>query len=156
MATLPSARMQVLTRVLKRIEEDVRYHSELFDEPTSALILSRIESMGLPNTLRALGSQLLDHCSELLALAMQLLRGMAAGVVEQRMKAVRAVAAQKTLTLIERVRTSLVPLRAFFFRSRAQLGETLDELIGLLDECTAQVTPHVPQQRDDDSDDDYF
>ena len=56
--------------MLKRIEEDVRYHAELYDDPTSKLILARIEEMGLPNTLRALGSTLLDHCAELLRLAM--------------------------------------------------------------------------------------
>ena len=32
----------MLTRVLKRIEEDVRYHSELFDEPTSEAICAML------------------------------------------------------------------------------------------------------------------
>ena len=144
-----------MDRTLRRIDEDMRYHSELFDEPTSALILSRIETMGLPNTLRALGSTLLDHCSELLRLSMTTLGAMVAGVVEQRMKAVRAVAAQKVLQSIERSRGTLVPLRAAFVRARPELGELLDELLTLLEDCTAKVTPHLPQDAEE-SDDDYF
>ena len=145
----------IMDRTLRRIDEDMRYHSELFDEPTSALILSRIETMGLPNTLRALGSTLLDHCSELLRLSMTTLGAMVAGVVEQRMKAVRAVAAQKVLQSIERSRGTLVPLRAAFVRARPELGELLDELLTLLEDCTAKVTPHLPQDAEE-SDDDYF
>jgi ABC-type arginine transport system ATPase subunit len=34
---IEGTREDVLTRVLKRLDEDMRYHSELFDEPTSAL-----------------------------------------------------------------------------------------------------------------------
>ena len=148
-------REDVLARVLKRIEEDVRYYAELFEDPTSALILSRIEGMGLPNSLRALGAQLLDHTAELLELAMSTLRGMSQGVIEQRMKAVRAVAAQKTIAMVERIRAAIVPLRSTIVRSRAELGDVCDQLIGLLDETNAAVTPHLPKVVDDD-DDDYF
>ena len=148
-------REDVLTRVLKRIEEDMKYHTELFDDPTSALILSRIEQMGLPNSLRPLGAQLLDHTAELLELMMTTLRGMTQGVIEQRMKAVRAVAAQKTIAIVERIRLSIVPLRTPIVRSRAELGEVCDALITLLDETNAAVTPHLPKVVEDD-DDDYF
>ena len=155
-AGIEGTREDVLNRVLKRMEEDVRYHSELFDEPTSALILTRIETMGLPNTIRALGNTLLDHCAELLRLAVSTLNGMVAGVVEQKMKAVRAVAAQKVVMCIERVRATLGPLRSTFVRARHELGDLLDQLLALLEECSAKVTPHLPQAQDDSSDDDYF
>ena len=155
-SSLDGTREDIFSRLLKRIEDDVRYYSELFDEPTSVLILTRIEAMGLPNTLRALGAQLLDHCESLLALAMTTLRGMAAGVVGQRMKAVRAVAAHKTVTLIERVRSTFTPLRPAVARARQQLGTLLDQLLTLLDECSQQVTPHLPQQAEDSDDEDYF
>jgi len=148
-------REDVLGRVLKRIEEDVKYNSELFDDPTSALILSRIEEMGLPNRLRELGARLLDHCAELLTLAMSLLHGMVGGVVEQRMKAVRSVAAQKVVQSIEGVRKTLAPLRASIVCARHDLGALVDGLLALLEECTAKVTPHLPQQADE-SDDEYF
>jgi hypothetical protein len=153
---IEGTREDVLTRVLRRIDDDMRYHAELFDEPTSQLILTRIERMGLPNTLRALGDQMLDQSEALLSLAMSTLRGMVSGVVEQRMKAVRAVAAEKTLHLIERMRATLLPLRSTIMAARQQLGQTLDQLLSMLDECNAQVTPHLPQPDLEDDDDDYF
>ena len=111
--------------------------------------------MGLPNTLRALGAQLLDHCSELLASGVTTLRAMVAGCTEQRMKAVRAVAAQKIVDFIDRTKTTLPPLRPAFLRARPELGEALDAFLLLLDECTARVVPHLPQTRED-SDDEYY
>jgi hypothetical protein len=93
--------------------------------------------------------------AELLALATGTLKAMTVGCVEQRMKAVRAVAAQKVLHAIERVRTSLTPMRTAFLRARQQHGELLDELLGQLDECTATVQPHLPTAAED-SDDDYY
>ena len=149
-------RDECLTRIIKRIEEDVKYYSELFDEPTSQLILKRIETMGLPNNLAALGAQLLDHTAELLGLAMTTLRAIASSVTEQRMKAIRATAAQKTINLVDRVRSSLRPLRSSLFRARAELLAQYDQLLALIDECTQQVAPHLPSQADEDSDDEYF
>ena len=111
--------------------------------------------MGLPNTLRQLGETLLDHCAELLRLAMTTLNGMVAGVVEQRMKAVRAVAAQKVIQSIERVREKLGPLRPQFVKAREEIGQLLDELLALLEACSQRVTPHLPQAAED-SDEDYF
>ena len=137
-------REDVLTRVLKRIEEDMKYHTELFDDPTSALILSRIEQMGLPNSLRPLGAQLLDHTAELLELMMTTLRGMSQGVIEQRMKAVRAVAAQKTIAIVERIRLSIATSHADRAPAR-RAWEVCDALITLLDETNAAVTPHLPK-----------
>ena len=147
---------ECLTRIIKRIEEDVKYYSELFDEPTSQLILKRIETMGLPNNLTALGAQLLDHTAELLCLAMTTLRAIACAVTEQRMKAIRGTAAQKVINLVDRVRSTLRPLRAPLFRARAELLETYDQLLHLIDESTQQVTPHLPTQAEEDSDDEYF
>ena len=98
----------------------MRYHSELFDEPTSKLILTRIDAMGLPHSLRQLGAQLLDNLAELLVLTMATLKGMVSGVQEQRMKAVRAVAAQKVIQAIERVRSSVTPMRKSFAQARVQ------------------------------------
>jgi len=152
---IEGTREDVLSRVLKRLEEDVRYHSELFDEPTSRLILSRIDEMGLPHSLLALDAQLLDNIAELLVLAMATLRGMVSGCVEQRMKAVRAVAAQKATQALERVRLAVTPMRKAFAQARTQLGELIDQLLGLLDELSAAVTPHLPVQ-EDDSDEDYY
>ena len=149
-------REEALTRILRRIEEDVRYYSELFDEPTSMLILKRIEAMGLPNNLLALGSQLLDHTADLLALGKGTLRELVGQVVSQRMKAVRAVAAQKTLSLVERARSSLRPLRGTLSRARGELLELLDQLLQIADQCAEQLTPHLPTAADEDSDDDYF
>ena len=154
--SLDGTREDIFLRLLKRIEDNVRYYSELFDEPTSVRILTRIEEMGLPNTLRAMGAQLLDHCESLLVLAMPMLQAMATSVVEQRMKAVRAVAAHKTVTLIERVRSTLTPLRPAAARARQQLGTRLEELFTLLDECSQEVTPHLPQQGGGSDDEDYF
>jgi len=152
---IDGTREDVLSRVLKRLEEDTRYHSELFDEPTSRLILQRIDDMGLPHSLQALDAQLLDNVAELLVLAMATLRGMVSGCVEQRMKAVRAVAAQKAMQALERVRTVVTPMRKAFIQARAQLGELLDQLLQLLDELSAQVQPHLPAQAED-SDEDYY
>ena len=69
---------------------------------------------------------------------------------------VRAVAAQKVVMCIERVRATLGPLRSTFVRARHELGDLLDQLLALLEECSAKVTPHLPQAQDDSSDDDYF
>ena len=154
-AGMEGTREDVLNRVLRRIDEDMRYYSELFDEPTSALILSRIEAMGLPNSLRASGATLLDQSSELLRLAMSTLSGMASGVIDQRMKAVRAVAAQKVEQSIDKVRTTLMPLRPAFFRASNELGTLFDELLTLLEETSQRVVPHLPKEEDSD-DDDYF
>ena len=154
-AGIEGTREDVLNRVLKRIDDDIRYYAELFDDPTSALILSRIEQMGLPNTLRDSGAALLDHCAELLQLATSTLNGMASGVVEQRMKAVRAVAAQKVEQSVSKVRMTLLPLRPALFRARHELGGLLDELITILDETTQKVTPHLPKEEVSD-DEDYF
>ena len=82
-------------------------------------------------------------------------RSMVAGVVEQRMKAVRAVAAQKTIAMVERFRLVFVPLRPIIVRSREDLSGVCDALVALLDETNALVTPHLPQVVDED-DDDYF
>ena len=152
---IEGTREDVLTRVLKRLDEDMRYHSELFDEPTSRLIMSRINEMGLPHSLHALDAQLLDNVAELLVLGMALLRGMSSGCIEQRMKAVRSVAAQKAVQSIEKVRTTVTPMRKAFVQARTQLGELLDQLLELLDQVNAAVTPHLPVQAED-SDEDYY
>ena len=148
-------REESLTRIIKRIEEDIHYYGELFDEPTSHLILKRIEAMGLPNNLSALGAQLLDHTSELLSLAMQTLTEMVAAVTQQRMKGVRAVAAQKTINMVEKVQTSLRPLRATLSRARMELLELLDRMLMEVAKATEEVAAFLPTQAED-SDDDYF
>ena len=56
----------------------------------------------------------------------------------------------------KRVRATLGPLRSTFVRARHELGDLLDQLLALLEECSAKVTPHLPQAQDDSSDDDYF
>jgi len=50
----------VLSRALKRLDEDVPYHASLFGDPTSLRTLSKIEEMRLPQELRYLGDELLD------------------------------------------------------------------------------------------------
>ena len=153
---LEGTREEALNRILKRIEDDVRYYSELFDEPTSQLILKRIDEMGLPNNLKPLGSQLLDHTSDLLGLGMQTLSEMVGQVTSQRMKAVRATQAQKTINLVEKLRLSLRPLRGAISRARSELLQNLDQLLHLSDECHQQLTPHLPAVKDESSDDEYF
>jgi len=152
---IEGTREDVLARVLKRIDDDVRYHSELFDEATSKLIVTRIDAMHLPHSLRELGAQLLDNIAELLVLAMATLKGMVSGCIEQRMKAVRAVQAHKVIGSIEKVRVTVVPLRSTIVKARQQLVELLDQLLELLDSCTTAVSPHLPTEAED-SDEDYY
>ena len=71
--------------------------------------MTRIDAMHLPHSLRELGAQLLDNIAELLVLAMATLKGMVSGCIEQRMKAVRAVQANKVIGSIERGRAQSLP-----------------------------------------------
>ena len=56
---------------------------------------------------------------------------------------------------IERVRTTLAPLRPQLAAARQELAAQLDELLALLEACVGKVTPHLPQEAESD-DDDYF
>ena len=108
-----------------------------------------------PHSLRELAAQLLDNVAELLVLLMATLKGMAAAVTEQRMKAVRAVAAQKFVQSLERVKGAIHQQRAAFGKARHQLVELHKELLDVLDELSDVATPHLPKEAESD-DEDYF
>ena len=138
-------REDVLTRVLKRIEEDMKYHAELFADPTSALILSRIEDMGLPNTLRALDSQIPtrarrssrdEHPTPLAWGSSNSAEG------HPRCRG------REVIGLIERMR-NLLPCDRRCRRAPA-LGQLLDQLLAILD--VLRSPPHLPQEDLDDDD----
>ena len=71
------------------------------------------------------------------------------------MRAIRATAATKIEAEIGSVRASLLPARPSFVKARRELGDELDELLALLDECGAQIAPHLPVDAAEDSDDYY-
>ena len=85
---------------------------ELFNEPSSELVLRRIEALGLPHSLDALGERLLAQCAELLQLALRSLGAMAAAAEGHKIKAMRSAAAQRTMAAIEGVEKTFPALHA--------------------------------------------
>ena len=67
----------LVARSVRRLEEDCRYHGELFSDPSAVLLRGRIEALGLPHCLVELGEQLLSQCAVLLHLALRALGAMA-------------------------------------------------------------------------------
>ena len=65
---------------------------ELFNEPSSALVLRRIEALGLPHCLAELGEKLLAQCAQLLQLALRSLGAMATAAEQHKIKAMRSAA----------------------------------------------------------------
>ena len=127
------------------------YHASLFADDASLRTLARIEELELPNELRELGERLLVALAELLPLVGQLLHAMAAAAGAQRIKAMRAAAAAKTLTSVELARRVIEPLRQTHPAPVTELKVELAQIASTL-------APHVPDPRATgaDSDDDYY
>ena len=122
---------------------------ELFNEPSSELVLRRIEALGLPHSLDALGERLLAQCAELLQLALRSLGAMAAAAEGHKIKAMRSAAAQRTMAAIEGVEKTFPALHARGIAVPPEATETLAQLVGGL-------TPLLPAADIDSDDDEYY
>ena len=122
---------------------------ELFNEPSSALVLRRIEALGLPNSLDELGEQLLAQCAQLLQLALRSLGAMAAAAEQHKIKAMRSAAAQRAMLSIETVEKTFPALQARGIAVPPEATETLAQLVG-------RLTPLLPAADIDSDDDEYY
>ena len=122
---------------------------ELFSEPSSELVLRRIEALGLPQSLDALGERLLAQCAELLQLALRALGAMAAAAEGHKIKAMRSAAAQRTMAAIEGVEKTFPALHARGVAVPPEATETLAQLV-------AGLTPLLPAADIDSDDDEYY
>ena len=122
---------------------------ELFNEPSSELVLRRIEALGLPQSLDALGERLLAQCAELLQLALRALGAMAAAAEGHKIKAMRSAAAQRTMAAIEGVEKTFPALHARGVAVPPEATETLAQLV-------AGLTPLLPAADIDSDDDEYY
>ena len=142
---------EVVKRIVRRLEDDLPYHAELFDDTTSRLIRQRILEMGMPCDVEALGASLLSNCAALHALAAAELKAMVASCAGIKLKAMRAAAASKAEASLAKLRAVHEPLRA--------RGVTIADDDGqLLAELATKIAPLLPTQaaESDDDDDDYY
>ncbi|KAL3916887.1 MAG: hypothetical protein SGPRY_006630 [Prymnesium sp.] len=137
---------ELLQKALRRVEEDLRYHTELMDDPSSQFILSRIGDLGLPCEVAALADELLVKLSALFSLAVHELSTIVSTCAQIKIKAMRGAAAAKVSSSINKVRALLGPLQ----RRGVHVDSTEQELLQNLD---AQIKFHVPSDQDNDSDD---
>ena len=122
---------------------------ELFNEPSSALVLRRIEALGLPHSLAELGEQLLAQCAQLLQLALRSLGAMATAAEQHKIKAMRSAAAQRAMVSIETVEKTFPALQARGIAVPPEATETLAQLV-------SGLTPLLPAADIDSDDDEYY
>ena len=139
----------VLQRVLRRLEEDLRYHAELLEDPTSRLILQRIENLKLPCEIMPQCAQLLSNCSALYTLAVAELKTVAASCEQIKLKAMRSAAAAKVSSLISKVRGIIDPLQMRGVKVPAEQTQFVNEL-------AVRIEQFLPNTAEDSDDDDYY
>ena len=139
----------LVSRAVKRLNDDCRYHKELFDEPSARVVFESIEALGLPHSLNALGEQLLQQCAELLGLAVRSLGAMAAAAESHKIKAMRNAAAQRAMTSIEQVKATFPALQERGVRGAGEQTEALARLV-------EKLAPHLPAEVIESDDDEYY
>lgn len=165
---------EAFARALARLEADLKYHREIFVEPTSKVtlarsplhhtpllplltphpttrfpqvILARIERLALPNELAPRGIQLLTNCGGLLAVLLGCIDAMATACASQKLKPMRQAAAERVLKHAEKVRTIVKAMDG------SECVRVADEQRAALEETVARVAPLAPTEADYDSDD---
>ena len=140
---------ELVARAVKALEADARYHHEIFAEPTSRLVLSRIEQLGLPHVLHELGARLLAHLGELVALATRALGAMAAAAEQHKLKAMRNAAATRAVTSVESVQKALPALAERGVAAAAEQREPIEKLL-------ERLKPLLPVETADSDDEEYY
>ena len=165
---------EAFARALARLEADLKYHREIFVEPTSKValarshphhtpllplltphpttrvpqvILARIERLALPNELAPRGIQLLTNCGGLLAVLLGCIDAMATACASQKLKPMRQAAAERVLKHAEKVRAIVKAMDG------SECVRVAGEQRAALEETVARVAPLAPTEADYDSDD---
>lgn len=116
---------ELLQKALRRVEEDLRYHTELMDDPSSQFILSRIGDLGLPCEVAALADELLVKLAALFSLAVHELSTIVSTCAQIKIKAMRGAAAAKveltTQPLYPNHNLQMIMIRSSLSRDRLSL-----------------------------------